>query len=75
MKLTKEQEALLKKQLDKAENEERIRNEIEALEQEWQLGWQSLQECEDPSEGKALMTHCNRVQGRIILLKKELYGL
>ena len=75
MKLTKEQEVLLKKQLDKAENEERIKNEIEALEQEWQLGWQSLNECDDPSEAKALQTHCNRVQGRIILLKKELYGL
>jgi len=66
---------LTKQEIQELQTELKNKRNLKALEKEWADGWATLQTCDDNSEGKALQKHCNRVMGKIILLKQELYGL
>ena len=66
---------LTKKELQELKQDLKAKRELKALEDEWSVAWRTLNECEDDSEAKALQKHCNRVMGKIILLKQEIYGL
>jgi len=65
----------MKKELQELKKDLKAKRELRALNNEWSTTWQTLHACEDDSEAKALQRHCNRVMGKIILLKQEIYGL